>query len=703
MGPYGEAAWIYRHAGWAGVLPLPAAAKDPVPRGFTGWAGVDPSGADVQAWLDGGRADGNIALRLPRGVYGLDVDDYAGKTGGAALAHLVAAYGPLPPTWIVSSREDSISGIRFFRADHGDGRKWRDEPGGHGAGIEAIHFGHRYAVVWPSLHPDIGRKYTWRGPDGAVVADGIVPALAELPALPDAWAAGLSELGEIRTGEMAGHGEAVELVGGWRSGDPCARVITAHERAVGGLSAAAAGAALHPAAVAGLHELINLGHEGHAGVRRFLAEHYSMFIEVRMVRASTAGDTRGPAEGEWWRMVRGAIGKLPASTRREVCDCDLWSGSGLLFDPFPGSDMAVTSEFPTDSEALDTPGQVALDPVDAMLAELLSPAQLAERPNPVPVVAGLLYMDTLAWLIGKSGSFKSFVALDLAAHVAGGLAWNSRRTITGPVLYVAAEGGGGLGMRVRAWGSVRGEMTGPLHVLPRPVQVRGPEWAVLVELVRRLRPVLIILDTQARITVGVKENDNTEMGAFIEQADRLRRAAGSCVLLVHHIGRNGDDARGASSLDGAQDTELKVERVGGAKALKARLIVDKQKDGPDTEQIDFNLQSVDLGPDPATGLPTSSLVAVAAEFADPFPAAPWREGLAENQALVLQIMVEQFSERGGTRAEIASVLREQGQRGGPKYVRSSFYYAWDQLLKKDRIEPLAGTQRFVLSAHLDAK
>lgn len=326
MGPYGDAAREYWAAGWRGVLPLPARAKTPPPGGFTGWAGIDPSRADVQTWCDGPEAAGNVALRLPGGAYGLDVDDYGGKHGGAALAALEAAHGPLPPTWVVSSRDDGVSGIRLFRAELEPGRRWRDEPAGHGAGIEAIHRGHRYAVVWPSVHPETGRKYMWRRPDG-IVTDGTVPAPDDLPELPPAWVEALSELGEIRLGAVAGHDETMETVHGWREGDPCPIVATAYDRAMGGLSAGAAGAALHPAMLAGVHEMVNLAHEGHAGVRRALAEHYAGHLAAREARGEGGG-----AAAEWWRAVRGAIGKLPGGARA-VCDCGLWSGEGLLFEP----------------------------------------------------------------------------------------------------------------------------------------------------------------------------------------------------------------------------------------------------------------------------------------------------------------------------------------------------------------------------------
>lgn len=719
MGPYAEAAWTYRAAGWAGVLPLPAGAKKPAPAGYTGWAGVEPSGADVQAWVEGERtALGNIALRLPAGVYGLDVDDYGAKTGGTALAGLVERLGPLPATWTTTSREASSSGIRLFRAAPPLGTRWRDEPAGHGAGIEAIHVGHRYAVVWPSIHPDTGAKYFWRRPDGIVAGDGEVPCPADLAELPQAWIFGLVEVGEVRLGEMAGHDETVRAVTGWREGDACPRVGAAWARAHGALRAAADGSALHPAALSALHELTNLGHEGHAGVRRALAEHYSIFVEVRAGRGG--GGARADAEREWWRMVRGAVGKLLTGGAHEVCDCGLRSGEGLTFDPVaegvwssghgPGNSdnygevrgprpQVPTGEYPPGREAngltLDAP-----DLADLMLGQMLTSAQMAQRDPPAPLVAGLLFRNTLAWLIGKSGSFKSFVALDLAQAVGLGRPWAGRAAHAGPVVYLLAEGAGGMTLRVRAWAALHGPASEAVHFLPRPVQVNGEGWAVFVEAARRLGPVLIVIDTQARVSVGIRENDNTEMGAFIERVDALRVATGACVLLVHHIGRQGDDARGASAIDGAQDTELKVERVGGPKALTARLVVDKQKDGADTASVDFEMIPIDLGIVDENGEPITSLALSTNVFLNPL-VAPWRDGLAENQGMIIDIMIEMFSERGGTRAEIAAALRERGQRGSLKYVKSSFHAAWNQLLKRDRLAVVSGTQRYVVMVDED--
>lgn len=672
-GPYSRAAWLYWAAGWRGVIPLPAGAKWPPPSGFTGWAGVEPSGADVQAWCDGPEGAGNIALRLPRGTYGLDVDAYGGKHGGEALAAAEGVLGPLPTTWRVSSRHDGVSGIRLFRAELAPGRRWKDEPGGHGQGIEAIHFGHRYAVAWPSVHPDTGCEYCWT-PDE-------VPRLDDLPEMPAAWIEALSEPGEVATGEAASHADTLDAIEAMPAGEACARMREATARAMTRLREAVDGAALHPAGRDATHEIVALGWEGHGGARRALSDHYSAFIGVRVGRG---GDQRA-AEREWWRMVRGAVGKLPAGLARESCDCALMSGEGLLFEVESG-DSDISGDDASGGEG----GAGGL--VDALRARLLTPAQVREIRPPAAVVEGLLTLDSESWLIAKPGSYKTFVALDVAAHVATGKPWMGRTVAQGPALYLAAEGAGGMGKRVRAWEQRNGEMTG-VHFLPMPIQAaREDHWAALVELARELRPVLIVLDTQARITVGLNENDNSDMGRFVEALGQLRRAAAACVLVVHHLGRSGQDARGASAIDGAQDSELRLTRTADRRVT---LRTDKQRHLPDDIDVDLELFPCQLD-DGSTSLVVGAPLGTVA-----LP--DWRANLATNQGTLVEVMADIFPAVGATKAELkAEVLKRprwlaDGRAEAPM-GDSSFRRAWDALVDSGRFVRVEGVQRYLLEA-----
>ena len=61
-----------------------------------------------------------------------------------------------------------------------------------------------------------------------------------------------------------------------------------------------------------------------------------------------------------------------------------------------------------------------------------------------PLARGWLFQGALSVLYGSSNTGKTFVALSIAGHVATGLPWCGNDVRQGPVLYIAAEGGGAL-------------------------------------------------------------------------------------------------------------------------------------------------------------------------------------------------------------------------------------------------------------------
>lgn len=160
-GPYAAAADWYRSRGWEGILPLPPGKKTWPPGGFTGKGGAMPTAEQIEAWKVS-KGNGNLALRLPRGIISIDVDggyikDGKLKAGNVQLAKLEAELGEkLPPTWIATSRAPQlsplVSGKRFYRLPEGFTGELRDLTGD----LDLLHFGYRYAAVWPSTNPDNG-------------------------------------------------------------------------------------------------------------------------------------------------------------------------------------------------------------------------------------------------------------------------------------------------------------------------------------------------------------------------------------------------------------------------------------------------------------------------------------------------------------------------------------------------------------------
>jgi len=172
--PFQRAADLYRQAGWSGTIVLPSGKKSPPPNGYTGYDGRWPAAGDVATW------SGNIGLRLPDGVVGIDVDHYGAKRGADQLAELEARVCPLPPTWSSTRRGWGDSRIRFYRVP--PGRQW---PTKAATDIDVIQFSHRYSVVWPSVIDEDGLRYQWFTPEGEEAS--APPRADDLTFLPDLW------------------------------------------------------------------------------------------------------------------------------------------------------------------------------------------------------------------------------------------------------------------------------------------------------------------------------------------------------------------------------------------------------------------------------------------------------------------------------------------------------------------------------------
>jgi hypothetical protein len=199
---------------------------------------------------------------------------------------------------------------------------------------------------------------------------------------------------------------------------------------------------------------------------------------------------------------------------------------------------------------------------DQLRGALLDSEALDSLPEPRWLVDGIVPCDSLVWLHGKPGHGKSFIALDWAGCVSAGLPWQMHGVTPGPVLYVIAEGVSGLRQRVRAWEDHARERIA-VRFLPVAVQFRSAlDLAAVIGLTRELQPVLIVIDTQARVTVGADENSSRDMGEFVAALSKLRQATHACILIVHHEARAGENMRGSTALEGAADTEIRITKDG---------------------------------------------------------------------------------------------------------------------------------------------
>lgn len=248
------------------------------------------------------------------------------------------------------------------------------------------------------------------------------------------------------------------------------------------------------------------------------------------------------------------------------------------------------------------------------------------------LIHGYLERGSNGHLIGKHSSYKSTVAFDWAACVATGHPWKGSAVRRGPVVVIAGEGQRGLAKRFVAWGEEHEVDVKDADLLLTTGAVRiGDEntTADLDAVVREVNeelatrvggtpdgaggpPALVIVDTLAKNFAGQDENSSTGIAEFHRQL--VEAFPASCILVVHHLGKDkSKGARGSSAIEADADFVFVAELVDSVERV-VKLSCRKLKDADRPQPVlvqgkvrEFTLPQ--LGGEVITG------VTIAREFA----------------------------------------------------------------------------------------
>lgn len=304
----------------------------------------------------------------------------------------------------------------------------------------------------------------------------------------------------------------------------------------------------------------------------------------------------------------------------------------------------------------DAPKPAALDKPSRF--QLVPAAQFANGAAPRWLIKGVLPQAELVVLYGEPAAGKTFATLDLVSAIARGVEWRGNRVRKGRVIYVAAEGSGGLRKRLAAYaGHHELDLADvELYVVPAAPNLLLKDDALeLARAIAALGPAdVIVIDTLAQTTPGGNENAAEDMGKALAHCKGIHRATGALVLLVHHSGKDSSKgARGWSGLRAAADAELEVVRLGAARVLQ----VTKQKDGDDHGRWAFDLVEVPLGMDEDGDVVTSCAVVEAAMPATGAVGKP----LGRWETVVNEV-IQEFAQAQTSGIEVAAVLAEAVKR-----------------------------------------
>jgi hypothetical protein len=313
--------------------------------------------------------------------------------------------------------------------------------------------------------------------------------------------------------------------------------------------------------------------------------------------------------------------------------------------------------------------------------------QLLEAFNPVAQLLNIEPWDTIkdepvSWIIkdvlpskgfaalyGPPGSYKSFIALDIAEAIATGRPWMGNEiTNPGAVLIIAGEGHGGIGARIMACKiNHNTKDSAEIYVIRHQLNLRSSadDFNLLMEsiddLIQRtgidLR--LIQIDTLARAFGGGNENDSQDMGAFIHNCGRMQRKLDCALMPLHHSGKDSTKGlRGHSSLLGAVDTQLELQKLvmdepKDGVAGRGIITISKQKDGQDNLKFGFEMIHIDIGGSLNLGESTSLAVREYQEMIDEqhkkTRTPPPRSGAGGVQKVAIDALHKAIAEHGEMR------------------------------------------------------
>lgn len=211
-------------------------------------------------------------------------------------------------------------------------------------------------------------------------------------------------------------------------------------------------------------------------------------------------------------------------------------------------------------------------------------------------------------LAGASGSGKSFCAIDQGLAIALGKPWLGNQTKQGLVIYQAGEGGRGVKNRLRAYRahhSIDRNARVPFELLTARIDVyaadgNGGDTAKFIEAVKaiaaewpdqQLRAVYI--DTFATAQGAADEISGKDMAIVLTNIDRIAKATGAHVCLVHHMNADGKKIRGHTSLHANVDQVFLVAK--NEQTGVRTITLSKIKDGEDGLRLQFELMSLQVG------------------------------------------------------------------------------------------------------------
>lgn len=594
---YAAAASQYRAAGWMQVIPLPEGRKTPPPAGFTGRSRKPVTDEQIQLWSQA-NPNANTGIVIPEGVLVLDIDAEQGhrvKADGAkGISELAQELGALPATWSSTAHGiDSPARHLFYKVP--EGLMWK---GGAIEGVDILQPGHRYSVVWPSIHPS-GEMYCWYTPSGSTTSQ--IPHISDLATLPWKWVDYLRK--PEHTTPRPTSNTLISPETGTYDARMCKAINTFLHKT---LSNPASKGSRHDTTLQAVWALVNFAQEGHRGALDAISQLKPRFIQE--VAPDRQGKEREAAR-EWASILGGAMEKVNG-VQAHADPCEQSKIERMTpgeFNELTQNTIAnqIRESYPQAVQNTETmPVQAGSTPVAPVqngstesheanktaspswqfedLAQLASGIELP----PTPTVfqredgQGLFYRGAVNDLHGEPGCGKSMIA-----QIATAQELKADRD----VIYIDYEDSArNVVKRLLLLGVSGEQIIGHLHYVRPSAKPSSPTslggWRETLDYADTATLAIIDGVTSCLAYAGLDSNSGDDIATWYNTMPRLISACGPAVVLIDHVVKSKDNrgryAGGSMQklalIDGISYSVDMTKPVG--KGVKGTIVIKSGKD-----------------------------------------------------------------------------------------------------------------------------
>jgi putative DNA primase/helicase len=255
----------------------------------------------------------------------------------------------------------------------------------------------------------------------------------------------------------------------------------------------------------------------------------------------------------------------------------------------------------------------------------------------------------IIWIAGEWSTKKTFLALNMAAHIAAGKPWCGNKTKQSDVVYITGEGHSGMGKRLKAIQIETGiHYADNFWLTEKPIMLNDLlDFATLLRTIKQWVPncAAIFIDTKSANMKG-NDADGGVMNDWVNVVRSLELDVGCIVIVIDHVGHmEKGRPRGSSVQMGAADA---VYMVTCDKNLSPdKILFQTQKDPKEfrtPKPLTFNAKEIVLPQEwnDEDGDPVTSLCLV--ESSEPFKPVAQEPKQGSHATLAYDILVGMYED-----------------------------------------------------------